>query len=244
LIRRDPADARSRTTTWGVVIAVAIVGATVALNAPGGSNSIAGRAITATMVTLFPPQPTPPAPAPAAGQGRAGPPPQPPAAGAATRDAPATQAPGPPAPRAEDGEGKLSEAEIAEGAAGARGYMSHAPAGVEFRNVHAIMTLGLFNAESPDTPFLGFCGEIKVPEGEGWGRPGWKPFFISRTPSLPVRPQGRYLDMANPSTEAKCAYGQMETDYTRVFMAGETDTPPPWWWERRARSNLPAISPR
>ena len=149
-----------------------------------------------------------------------------------------------PAIQADGGDGKLSEAEIAEGAAGARAYMSHAPAGVEFRNVHAVMTLGLFNAENPDTPFLGFCGEIKVPEGEGWGRPGWKPFFISRTPSLPVRPQGRYLDMANPSTEAKCAYGQMETDYTRVFMAGETDTAPEWWWEQRARSNLPAISPR
>lgn len=234
------------TTTWGVVLAVAIVAATMALNAPGGSNSIAGRAITATMVTLFPPQPIPPKPAPspvlaspAAEPGYVGPPSQTRAVGA-----PVADAQGPAAPQAEGGDSKLSEAEVAEVAAGARGYMSHAPAGVEFRNVHAIMTLGLFNAESPDTPFLGFCGEIKVPEGEGWGRPGWKPFFISRTPSLPVRPQGRYLDMANPSTEAKCAYGQMETDYTRVFMAGETDTPPPWWSERLGRSNLPAISPR
>lgn len=227
------------TTTWGVVMAVAIVGATVALNAPGGSNSIAGRAITATMVTIFPPRPEPPklAPGPAA----AGPAMRQTRAGGAPRT-PTVEAP--PAPEVGGGGGALSEAQIAEGAAAARAFMSHAPAGVEFRNVHAVMTLGLFNAESPDTPFLGFCGEIKVPAGEGWGRPGWKPFFISRTPSLPVRPQGRYLDMANPSTEAKCAYGQRDTDYTRVFMAGETDTPPEWWWEWRARSNLPAISPR
>ena len=231
------------TTTWGVVLAVALVGATVALNAPGGSNSIAGRAITATMVTLFPPRPELPksAPAPAAAepgtsQKRAGGAPETP-----TVDAPA---PSTPAPAPEAGGEELGEAQIAEGAAGARAYMSHAPAGVEFRNVHAIMTLGLFNAENPDTPFLGFCGEIKVPKDEGWGRPGWKPFFISRTASLPVRPQGPYLDMANPSAEAKCAYGQMETDYTRVFMSGQTDTPPDWWWERRGRSNLPAISPR
>jgi hypothetical protein len=107
--------------------------------------------------------------------------------------------------------------------------MSHAPAGIEFRNVYAITTLGLFNAEAQDKAFLGFCGELKVPEGEGWGRPGWKPFFISETASLPARGQGPYLDMANASTLAKCANVEPSRDYSDVFRAGETDVLPDYF---------------
>lgn len=221
-VSRPPA-----TTPWGVVLAVGFVAATLALNAPGGSNSIAGRALNGVMVKLFPPQAaSPAAPAPPLRENLA------PAAPVATVPAPTPVAPAAPqaAPR-KDGEAPASDTRMAESAIGpsavrARANMSHAPAQIEFRKVYAVITPGAFNAEAPGKPFLGFCGELQVPEGEGWGRPGWKPFFISETASLPARGQGPYLDMANPSAVAKCADAKPSTDYSKVFQAGETDVLP------------------
>lgn len=203
----------NNTTIWGVVIAAGLVCATVALNAPGGSSSIAGRAINAAMARMFPPRSSP--------QGvPASPSPQ------SVPTPPASAEAAPPARTAEAGDGEMTEAQVAKSAVRARANMSHAPAEIEFRNVQAVTVLGLFNAEAPDKPFLGFCGEVSVPEGRGWGRPGWKPFFISETASLPVRGQGPYLDMANPSTLSKCAYIKPGKDYSATFQAGETEVAP------------------
>jgi hypothetical protein len=199
------------TTTWGVVLALAFVGATLALNAPGGSTSIAGRALTATMVTLFPSRPDAPAARPVTA------PPKPQLGG--------TRAPGAAPPADAPADGVLTEEVIARSAIRARGHLSHAPTGVRFRNVYAVNVLGVFNAVEPGKAFLGFCGEISIPEGRtGWGRYGWKPFFVSETVSNP-RGQTPYLDQANPGTDAKCANAKPGHDYSAVFNAGPTDTP-------------------
>jgi hypothetical protein len=199
------------TTTWGFVLAIGLVGAAMALNAPGGSNSIAGRAITATMVTLFPSRPPAPA-APAARPETA----SPPAFGGMHAGPPPTDA-------AMDG--PLTEEAIVRSAIRARAHLSHAPTGVKFRNVYAVTILGVFNAVEPGKEFLGFCGEISIPEGRtGWGRYGWKPFFVSETVSNPPG-QTPYLDQANPGTLAKCANAKPGKDYSAIFDAGPTDTP-------------------
>jgi hypothetical protein len=202
--------AQSRTTVWGLVIAVFFVAATLALNAPGGSTSIAGRSLGWAMTKLFPPEPGPLPEMPAAVTPAAPPSAAPPSA-AATRPA----APPPARP-------KTSAGAIRQSAVGARANMAHAPAGVEFRHVYAVMIPGQFNAEKPGEPFLGFCGEISVPEGEGWGRPGWKPFFVSQTISTPTG-QTPYLDQANPVTLAKCAGARPSRDYSDIFNDGPTD---------------------
>lgn len=204
------------TTVWGVVIAAGLVGAALALNAPGGSNSIAGRSITWTMDKLFPQRVDPLAGAP---------PPIVAAPSSSDRRQAALAHPATPADGYTNDEGEMTAAEIARSAFRARANMLHAPAEIEFRNVQAVTVLGLFNAEVADMPFLGFCGELRTPEGSGWGRPGWKPFFISETASLPVRSQGPYLDMANPSTLAKCAYITPGKDFSAAFQSGENGFP-------------------
>lgn len=203
-----PAPREPATTTWGVVLAVGLVGAILALNAPGGSNSIAGRAITATMVTLFPQQAAAPVAAPSSPKPEIG----------------GMRPPAAASPAEIPMDGALTEATIVRSAIRARGHLSHAPTGVRFRNVYAVTILGVFNAESPGKEFLGFCGEISIPEGRtGWGRYGWKPFFISETVSNP-RGQTPYLDQANPGTLAKCANVKPGPDYSAIFDAGPTDT--------------------
>jgi hypothetical protein len=200
--------AQNATTTWGVVLAVFLVGATLALNAPGGSNSIAGRAITATMVTLLPPPAEAPVEAPVPELDDVG----------MLQAASAAQ----PAEAAADG--VLTEEAVTRSAVRARAYLSHAPTGVEFRNVYAVMVLGVFNAVEPGKAFLGFCGELSIPAGRtGWGRLGWKPFFVSETVANP-RGQTPYLDLANPGTDAKCANARPGRDYSDIFQVGPTDT--------------------
>lgn len=204
------------TTVWGVVIAAGLVGATLALNAPGGSNSIAGRGITWAMIRLFPPRPAPAPPAAVPVPAPATPP------GTKPLAEPAAPAAPEPRPEARPSRAEDPSAAIRRSAVRARANMAHAPTGVQFRKVYAVTVPGVFNGEAAGKPFLGFCGEISVPPGS-WGRTGWKPFFVSETASTPSG-QTPFLDMANPGTLAKCAGAGPAGDYSDIFGAGPTDS--------------------
>jgi hypothetical protein len=183
------------TTVWGVVIAGGLVTAVVALNSPGGSTSLAGRALSSALAKVFPTQP--------AARPRAVPVPP--------------QRPGEPPVWP-------ATADLRRSAVMARQNMAHAPAEIDFRDVRATIVPGRFNGDQPGTPFLGFCGEMHVPPNVGWGRTGWKPFYVSETRSS-ERGNTMYLNVADLQGIEKCKGPRSPVEVTDIFLDGPVETP-------------------
>lgn len=180
-----------KTTVWGVILAAGLVAATVALNSPGGSTSLAGRGLSWVMTRVFPPTPA----------GR-------PARGLAPAGANAWP----------------SSAALRDIAVRAREKMAHAPAEIAFRDVRATMVPGAFNGDAPGTAFIAFCGEMHVPPNRGWGRTGWKPFYVSDTRSN-MRGTTMYLNVADAQGMEKCKGARSPDDFTAIFDQGLVETP-------------------
>lgn len=95
---------------------------------------------------------------------------------------------------------------LRDSAAAATKQLRSLPNGTLFRNVRAVMVDGRFNAVEPGQPYVGFCGELQVTSsGYGYRETGWRPFFVSTTPSQ------------TPGRAAKCAGPRSPENLTAVF---------------------------